>query len=73
MYKRKRKTQMTIEEPYENISSLRQTALSSKELIEVLAGQRGSVLDAAVTWGDLVDLGIIKPEQLPSNVGSGRG
>jgi hypothetical protein len=72
VYKRKR-VQMTIPEPYETLASLRTSVLANKELTEVLAGQRGNSDDAAVTWGDLLDLGIVKPEQVPPNVGSGRG
>ena len=39
--------------------------MANKELVEVLAGQRGEPLDAAVTWEDLSSLGCSKPEQVP--------
>jgi hypothetical protein len=64
--------QVTIPDPYENVSSLRATALATKELVEALAGQRGSLADIAVTWQDLLDLGLIKPEQVPRGLGSRR-
>lgn len=58
-----------MSEPYENLSSLRRTAQETKDLVEELAGQRRSVLTAAVTWGDLLDLGLIKPDQIPPTLG----
>jgi hypothetical protein len=65
----KKRTQVTIPEPYENAHSLRVSLLAAKELIEMLAGQRGEVADHAVTWDDMVKLGIIKPEQVPPELG----
>ena len=35
----------------------RSVAVATKELVEMLAGQRGEAHDVAVTWGDLLDLG----------------
>lgn len=70
MSKKVLRSQVSVPEPYETLSSLRSTALALKELTEVLAGQRGSANDAAVTWGDLVALGLIKQDQVPTNVGS---
>lgn len=55
------------------LDSLQATAGPTKELVEVLAGQRGSPSDAAVTWGDLIELGLIKPEQVPVGIGSHTG
>jgi hypothetical protein len=66
----KRRPQATIPEPYEDVKSLRSSAVATKELVETLAGQRGQAYDAAVTWGDLLDLGVIKPEQVPQDIGS---
>lgn len=37
-----------------------------KENLEILTGQRGSRLASAVTWQDLVDLGLITADQVPS-------
>jgi hypothetical protein len=68
-----RRSQATIPFPTASVESLRECALSNKELTEVLAGQRGSPLDAAVTWGDLVEIGVVKPEQVPRDIGSNTG
>lgn len=57
--------QATIPDPFKTLESLNATAVSTKELVETLAGQRGSQMDAAVTWGDLVDLGLITADQVP--------
>ena len=43
--------------------------MALKELTEAVAGQRGDRNTTAVTWQDLLDLGLIKPEQVPSYVG----
>lgn len=49
---RRRGAQVTIPEPYEDVGSLYRVALTTKELVETLAGQRGDPNDRAVTWGD---------------------
>lgn len=67
-----KRTQATIPVPYENLASLRTTALATKELVESLAGQIGNSDDVAVTWGDLLRLGVIRPEQVPRDLGSSR-
>lgn len=54
-----------IEEPTVDPASLRQTALSTKQTVEILTGQRGNRMDSAVTWGELVALGIIAADQVP--------
>lgn len=54
-----------IQEPQANFESLRQVAVSTKEAIEVLAGTRGTKLNAAVTWQDLVNLRLITVGQVP--------
>lgn len=66
----RRRSQVTVPEPYLDPGSLRAATLALKELTEVLAGQRGEALDAAVTWRDLVELGIVKPDQVPTDLGS---
>jgi hypothetical protein len=63
-------SQVTIPEPYEDVKSLRATAMATKELVEVLAGQRGQAYDVAVTWQDLLDLGWIRMEEIPYDLGS---
>ena len=65
-----RRDQVTIPEPYENLASLRTSALATKELVELLAGQRGQAYTTAVTWGDLMRIGLIKEDQIPRDVGS---
>ena len=61
----KRRPQETIPVAYEDVKSLRATVMAMKELLEDLAGQRGAESDTAVTWGDLVDLNLIKSTQVP--------
>jgi hypothetical protein len=60
----------TIPEPYENLPSLRVATMALKEGVEMLSGQRGDADDCAVTWGDLIRLGLIKQDQVPKDVGS---
>lgn len=45
--------------------ALRNTDLAIKETIEILTRQRGNPLYAAVTWNDLVNLGLITAAQVP--------
>jgi hypothetical protein len=59
----------TIIEPYENAASLRSAVMALKENVEMLTGQRGTIDDVAVTWGDLIRLGLIKQDQVPKDVG----
>lgn len=68
----RKRQQQTIPQPYLDVNSLHQTAVATKEVAEVLMGQRGSALDAAVTWGDLMDLGLITEDQIPRDVGQSR-
>jgi hypothetical protein len=65
-----RQVQVTIPEPYENVESLYRTVLSLKELVEMLAGQRGQAFDVAVTWQDMLDLQLIRYEDIPYDIGS---
>ena len=65
----KRFNQPTIPEPYENTGALYRTAVGTKELVETLAGQRGLPTDVAVTWGDLVMLGLITKDRIPKDIG----
>jgi hypothetical protein len=46
--------------------------MAMKENVEVMSGTRGFNTDAAVTWADLVELKLIKPEQVPKDLGSHR-
>lgn len=60
-------------EPTTNVESLRNVALALKENVEVLTLQRGDPYNAAVTWGDLVALGLINPLLVPKKGSSGTG
>jgi hypothetical protein len=68
--KKGRQPQVTIPEPIPEVNSLRSTAMATKELVEMLAGQRGQALDAAVTWQDLLDLQLIRYEDIPYDIGT---
>jgi len=54
-----------IPEPAPSVQSLQQTSAALKEATEILLRQRGSPLNAAVTWQDLLDLGLIAPKDVP--------
>jgi len=56
-----------IPEPAATVASLRETAMATKEVVEILAQQRGirQILNSAVTWQDLLDLELVSPEQVP--------
>lgn len=46
--------------------SVRDAILTIKESMEILTGQkRNGALNKAVTWQDLVDLGIVAEDQVP--------
>lgn len=55
----------SIPEPQADVLALRTSAAALKETVEILTLQRGSHLNAAVTWQDLLDLGLILPTQVP--------
>jgi len=54
-----------IPEPVAEINSVRDTTAALKETIEVLTQQRGTRSFSAVTWEDLLALGLITPDQIP--------
>lgn len=58
-----------IPQPFQNIASLQTTTQVLMEIVEQLAGQRRDVLSAAVTWGDLLELGLITQDQVPVTLG----
>lgn len=66
----KRKLQATIPEPYEDVQSLRAAVMAIKELVEVLAGQRGFMTEVAVTWQDLINLQLVNMADIPKEIGS---
>lgn len=52
--------------PQPTASNLLDTVLSIKEAVETINGQRrGSRVTSAVTWEDLIALGIVTLEQVP--------
>lgn len=54
-----------IPEPTVEPVALQNSLLAAKENIELLTAQRPSLDHAAVTWGDLVRLGVVKIEDVP--------
>lgn len=54
-----------IPDPVAEINSVRDTAAALKETSEILTQQRGNRNLSAVTWQDLLDLGLVTPLQLP--------
>lgn len=68
--RKKEQAQISIPEPFENVESIYRTVLAMKELVETLAGQRGQAYDVAITWQDLLDLQMIRKQDIPYNIGS---
>lgn len=60
-----------IPEPLAEINSVRSTAAALKEAVEVVQGVRGDRTTAAVTWQDLLALGLITADKLPKTPTSG--
>ncbi|HVQ48910.1 MAG TPA: hypothetical protein VMS92_02590 [Mycobacterium sp.] len=61
-----KRSKATVPVPDQTLPGLQAAVMGLKEIAEVLDGQRGNMLDAAVTWQDLVDLGIVKPANVPA-------
>ena len=55
-----------ITEPTTDPASLRDSVLNLKEATEMLTRQRGDPAASAITWADLVNLGIITKDQIPT-------
>jgi hypothetical protein len=56
-----------IPDPARSIDGMFETVTTMKQAVETLAGQRrGSRAESAVTWQDLVDLGLIEALQIPN-------
>lgn len=55
-----------ITEPTTDPSSLRDSVLNLKEATEMLTRQRGDPAASVITWADLVNLGIITKDQIPT-------
>jgi hypothetical protein len=69
---RKRRPQATVPQPEATVESLYHSVLALKELAETMAGQRGLNVDANPSWQDLIDIGLIQPDQVPKDVGRSR-
>ena len=61
-----------IPHPELDLASMYAALQATVEAVEMLQGQRGSAYDCAVTWGDLVQLGLITEDQVPTDVGADR-
>lgn len=55
----------SIPEPTTDPVSLRDSVLALKQAFEIHSHQRGVAAQAAVTWEDLVALGLITAAQVP--------
>lgn len=57
-----------IPDPSRSVDGMFDTLTTMKQAVETLGGQRrGSRAESAVTWQDLVDLGLIEPLQIPTD------
>lgn len=57
-----------IPDPARSVDGMFETVTTMKQAVETLAGQRrGSRGESAVTWQDLVDLGLIEVLQIPTD------
>ncbi len=60
----------SVPSPTLDVASLREAVAALKEVVEILTQQRGLPANSAVTWQDLVNLGIITSSQIPIRLGS---
>jgi hypothetical protein len=60
-----------IPEPVAEINAVRNSCAALKEGQEILTRQRGDRTLSAVTWQDLLSLGLINASQLPKTPTSG--
>lgn len=73
MYKYKRGRKWPgISHPEMELASIHSTVLLLVDAMQLLQGQTGGRYDVAVTWGDLLELGLITEEQIPRDVGADR-
>lgn len=61
-----------ISHPMPDLNSLTNTVLSLKEGVESLSGQHGSSLNRAVTFADLIALGVLKVYNGQVTAGAGQ-
>lgn len=55
----------SVPSPQADLVALRATCEALKEAVEMLTLQRGNHLNGAITWQDLIDLGVALPTQVP--------
>lgn len=55
----------SIPDPTTAPENLLDATLALKQAMEIVTGQRGDKLHTAVTWADLVALGVITKDQVP--------
>jgi hypothetical protein len=55
----------SVPDPMQNMPSLQGTSSALKESVEILTRQRGDKGMSAVTWYDLVELGLIPATRIP--------
>lgn len=67
-----RRQAVAVPHPMADVTSLHATVMALKEAVEVLQTHRGDVLDGAITWRDLVAIGLITADQVPQPPPSGR-
>lgn len=61
-----------IPQPLAEVNSLQNTAQATKEAVEIVTRQRGDRSLSAVTWQDLLALGLITPDKIPPTPSSGQ-
>lgn len=54
-----------IPDPFTDLGSVQNTAAALKEGFEILTKQRGRKMYSAVTWEDLLNLGLITADKIP--------
>lgn len=54
-----------ISEPTPNIQGLYNSVVELKQAMEILTRQRKPITSGAITWQDLVDLGLITEADVP--------
>lgn len=60
-----RKKYPAISDPIADPENLRKVMMEVKEVVEILQGDREPRLNSAVTWEDLIDLGLATEADLP--------
>jgi len=58
---------VTIPEPYQDLAALYRTCTALKQATDTLTGQTREIGERAVTWNDLLRLGVVTPPDLPQD------